>query len=456
MKKNNKRLYWILGIALALLVIVSIAFGGKRGNDDQVETEEAAKRKIVEFVSATGKIQPEVVIKISPEVSGKITRIHVKEGEQVKEGDKLLTLNPDILEATLNRTNAALNTSRANLSNSKARLAQVESQFIIAQKSFDRNKKLHEDGVISEAEYESALSAYEVATAELEASKEMVNASIYNVRSAEATRKEASDNLMRTVLFAPDDGIITALNVEEGETVLGTVQMAGTEVMRVSKLDTMEVDVEVNESDIVRVSLHDTAFVEVDAYLDRKFKGLVTEIANAASSSGMNVDQVTNFSVKIRILPSSYEDLLAEQPNAHSPFRSGMSATVEIQTAYEDDALSIPIESVTTRTDTASKSSRSKDDFDKKMDRLKKNKEDSEEAEPIECVFLYRDGKAKLVPVKTGIQDSKYIQILEGIAEDDEVIIGPYSMVSRKLENGDRVSAEERDGEEEENEDDDS
>lgn len=429
-------------LILGCLTLAVLLFACDKGDKKSVQVEAVKKRNIIEKVSANGKIQPETDVKISPEVSGKILEVNVKEGDVVKKGDLLLVLNPDLMEASVSRASASLNTTKANLASARARLAQAAAQFVNVEQSYNRSQKLYTDGVISKAEMDQAESSYQTSRAEKTASDESVNAARYNVRSAEATRKEASDNLGRTSIYAPNDGIITALQVEVGETVLGTIQMAGTEVMRVSDLAVMEVDVEVNESDIVRVALGDTADVEVDAYQDKVFIGLVTEIANAATNAtSMSTDQVTNFSVKIRILPSSYEDILAKNEGLVSPFRTGMSATVDIRTARKNGALTIPIEAVTTRTDTTRSES-----F---RDKMKKKKEAKDyDLDPITCVFL-KDGDESIIQVvTTGIQDNRYIEILTGLSEGQEVIVGPYATVSRELENGTDVEIKEEEEEE--------
>lgn len=434
-----KRIAIIATWALALMALSTSCDNGDR---KEVQVEDAEKREIIEKVSANGKIQPETDVKISPEVSGKVLEIAVKEGQAVKKGDLLLILNPDLLEANVNRASASVNTSKANLANSRARLAQSEAQYAQVEQNYQRSLQLKADGVISQAEMDQAEASYQSALADKKAAEESVNASNYTVRSAQATLKEASDNLGRTSIYAPNDGIITALQVEVGETVLGTIQMSGTEVMRVSDLHVMEVDVDVNESDIVRVNLGDTAEVEVDAYQDKIFKGIVTEIANAASNAtALSTDQVTNFSVKIRILPESYADILAQHEDMVSPFRTGMSATVDILTARRPDVLSIPIEAVTTRTDTSRATS-----FREKMERKKKAKE--EDLDPIECVFVTNGEKAEIRVVKTGLQDNRHIEILSGLSDGEEVIIGPYATVSRELENGTEISVKEEEEEE--------
>lgn len=429
MSKRNK---WLL-IAGALVIIVLLAAVGMKKNrgNASVETALPEVRTIIETVSASGKIQPEIEVKISAEVSGQIISMSVKEGDVVEEGQLLVQINPDIYESALNRANAALNTALSNLASAKARKAQAQAQFMVATKNFERNETLLEQGAISQADFDQALSSFEVAKADLEAAEESVKSASFQIKSAEASKTEASDNLGRTKLIAPQAGTVTAVTKEEGERVLGTGMTQGETIMKVSKLSTMEVNVEVNESDIVKVHLGDTAIVEVDAYLDQKFKGIVTEIGNTALNAidgmSMNMDQVTNFSVKIRILPSSYAHLTQGREESYSPFRPGMSATVDIQ-SESSKSLSIPVRAVATRTDTSTVSLREK--------LAQENSESTETEEPLLCVFVVENGKAQLRVVETGIQDSKFIEIKSGLKEEDEVVIGPYDQVSRKLRNG--------------------
>jgi HlyD family secretion protein len=432
---------------LVVLLVASISLAGCGERGANVDVEKVSKRDIVETVSASGKIQPELEVKITSEVSGQIIELPVKEGDFVEEGDVLLLINPDIYQSAQNRADAALNTARSNLANAKARLAQAEAQFVNAEQSFNRSKNLYDEGAISLSDWESAIAAHEVAEAEVTAGEQSVSAAQFSIASAQATKTEASDNLKRTRILAPKSGIVTALTKEAGEGVLGNNMMQGEVIMNVSDLSTMEVNVEVNESDIVRVALGDTALVEVDAFLDEEFKGIVTEIGNTALNSlngmSLSVDQVTNFSVKVRILESSYGHLMADTLRT-SPFRPGMSATVEIITDQMDDVLSIPIAAVTTRTDTTS--SNIVEEFKRKKDAEKQG----EDLEPMECVFvLGADGNAKIRLVKTGIQDNRFIHITEGLDEDDDVITGPYDQVSRILRSGDPVNAESEEKEEE-------
>lgn len=427
MFKNKKRNYLMLGILVVVLIAIGIASKKTAGTSYKVITAEAQIRDITESVAANGKIQPEKDVVINSDVAGQIVEMHVKEGDQVKEGDLLLRINPDLFESALSRAEAAWNNARANLATARSRLAQAAAQFVQAERSFERNQNLYDQGAISLAEFEQAESNFLVAEAEKEAAEQSVEAAKYSVASAQATRNEAADNLKRTSIFAPRNGIVSALAREVGESVLGTQQMQPTEIMRISDMNAMEVDVDVNESDIIRISSGDTALLEVDAYLDRKFKGVVTEMANAAKNvGGLSTDQVTNFSVKISVLRSSYEDLVTE--SSPWPFRPGMSATVEILTTTGSDLLTVPIEAVTTRSDTTSNANR----FSGKESGTSEQKTDDKD---IVCVFRLNDDKATLVPVETGIQDSRYIEIKSGLEEGDEIIRGPYDVVSRKLTN---------------------
>ena len=389
------------------------ALGGSKATE--VTVEKVGLKTIVESVSASGKIQPEVEVKISPEVSGEIIELVVKEGDSVQEGQLLVRINPDLYEAAVSRTAAAVNSSRAALN-------QAHAQFEESKKNYSRQQGLYEKGAISSAEFDAAQRAYDVARLQVEAAG-------FQLKSAEASRKEAQDNLQRTTIYAPADGTISSLKVEKGERVVGTATMAGTELLRLANLNQMEVLVDVNENDIIKVALGDTAIVEVDAYVGRKFKGIVTEVANSAkTAAGGSLDQVTNFEVKVRILKTSYDDLLKK---GATPFRPGMTAAVEIQTERQANVVAVPIEAVTTRKDTTGKRS------------YRKQVAEDEDAEPLEVVFLERDGKAVLQVVTTGIQDDRNIQVLMGLDTGMTIITGPYTKVSRELEAGERVQAAE-------------
>lgn len=442
-KPKKKKLIRIAIIAVVLIIII-LAIGRKQGwigeeDVQKVSTELVEKRNIIETVSANGKIQPEVEVKISPDISGEVIELYVKEGEQVNTGDLLAKIDPELYLSSYDQSVAMLNTQKANTANARARLAQVQAQFINAKLDFERNDKLLKEGVISQAEFDASKANYDVAQAEVEAAEQSVKASEYSVKNAQAALKEAKKNLTLTTIIAPTSGTISRLNVEKGERVVGTSQFSsGTEIMAIANLNEMEANVTVNENDIVRVSLGDTALIEVDAYLNRKFKGVVTEIATSANVSGVSADQVTNFEVKIRILRDSYKDLLDDNEAEKSPFRPGMSATVDIQTETQNNILTIPIQAVTTRSDTAEKKLSQRELRERK--KLKKDEEEEKENEVFdEYVFLYEDGIAKIQKVESGIQDNTYIQIVNGLEEGQEVITAPYRAVSKKLKNGDKV-----------------
>jgi HlyD family secretion protein len=401
MMKNNKILKIL--VPIVLLLIIFAAVGKKKGwfgkeVTVKVAIEQVKKTPIVEAVTANGKIQPEKEVKISPDVSGEIVELHVKEGDFVQKGILLFRIKPEIYVSARERAAAAVNSSMA-------RQAQVEAQLIQAELSYNRSKKLFDENTISKSDFEQAESQYKVAKAEKESA-------LYSVKSAEASLREANENLVKTTVYSPMTGTISSLSVELGERVIGATMMTGTEVLRVADLNRMEVVVEVNENDIIRVKLGDTANVEVDAYLDRTFKGVVTEIANSAKSTTITSDQVTNFEVRILILRESYEDLVTEKNP--SPFRPGMSASVDIFTSRKADILTVPIQAVTTRTDTT--------------------KAEAAGTEDIRTLVFVSDGKYALArDVKTGIQDNVNIEILSGLAEGDTVIVQPFSAISKKL-----------------------
>ena len=400
--KNNKILKILLPIVIVLILFAVI---GKKAGwfgkalTVKVAVENAQKRTIVETITANGKIQPEKEVKISPDVSGEIVELTVKEGYSVEKGQLLLRIKPDNYISQRDR-------SLAEISAAQARRSQSEAQFTQAELSFKRNKQLFDQQTISKSDFEQAEATYNVAKAELDAAK-------FAITSAEASLKDANENLTKTSIYAPMTGTVSMLLVELGERVAGTNLMAGTELMRVADLSRMEAQVQVNENDIPRVKLGDTALIEVDAYLDQKFKGIVTEIANSAKTTGVSADQVTNFDVKILVLPQSYQKLV--DAGDKNPFRPGMSATVDIRTQSKPDILTVPIQSVTTRTDTT------------KIVGTPSEKD-------IRTLVFVTDGKYALAKdVKTGIQDNSYIEILSGVGVNDKVISAPFSAISKKL-----------------------
>jgi HlyD family secretion protein len=400
---KNKKILKILVPAVIILLIFAVV-GKKAGwfgkaATVKVAVENAEKRTIVETITANGKIQPEKEVKITPDVSGEIVELTVREGDHVEKGQLLLRIKPDIYISQKDRSMAAISSARA-------RLAQAEAQYIQAELSYKRTKQLFDEQTISKSEFEQSEASYSVAKAEVDAAK-------YSVISAEASLKEANETLIKTSIYAPMTGTVSMLLVELGERVAGTGMMAGTEMLRVADLSRMEAQVEVNENDIPRVKLGDTATIEVDAYVDYKFRGIVTEMANSAKTTGVSADQVTNFDVKILVLPESYKDL-TDKGNTH-PLRPGMSATVDIRTEIKPGIISVPIQSVTTRTDTT---------------KVTKTVSD----EDIRTLVFITDGERALAKdVKTGIQDNSYIEIISGISEGDRVISAPFSAISKKL-----------------------
>ena len=417
---SSKRTLLILVGVVVLLTGISALIGS--GQDTAMVTTDKVKRnRLVETVIASGRIQPEVEVKISAEVSGQLIELPVKEGDRVEVGQLLARINPDIYESRLSQTKAALDNAKSSRATAKARLAQSKAAFSAAELAFRRNQGLHENGVMSAADFEQAQVAFQGAEADLEAAKQGVESAGFNILSAEAAVKESEDNLRRTVLLSPQSGTVTALVKEEGEGVQGIGSFQGEVIMNVSELEAMEVDVEVNESDIVKVELGDTARIEIDAYTDRDFIGLVTEIGNTAlNASGaarLSLESVTNFSVKVRILPQGHRDLLADRDSSWTPFRPGMSATVEIETEVKNQVLSVPIKAVTTRPDTA-----------------------NAKAPTQLCLFLIENGKALRHNIETGIQDDANIELLTPLPEGADIITGPYDLLSRKLNDGDAVS----------------
>ncbi|HSG68475.1 MAG TPA: efflux RND transporter periplasmic adaptor subunit, partial [Bacteroidales bacterium] len=409
----KKKKTWIIIVIVLLVVLILFAVNkGKSSRGLSVTVTEVKKGDIIEMVSANGKIEPAQDVIISPYISGEVVELYVKEGDEVAAGDLLAKIDPEIYISAYERAEANLNSQQAGLANAKARLAQSQASFNNTKISYERNKSLFEQDVISQSEYDAAKASYEVAIAEVEAAKQTVASAEFSINSAKATLREARDNLTKTTVSAPNSGTVSRLNVEQGERVAGASQFsAGTEIMRIANLQNMEVNVEVNENDIVRVSLFDTCLIEVDAYLNEEFRGVVTEIATSANTLGVSAEQVTNFDVKIRILPESYASLIPEDNPSYSPLRPGMSATVEIQTEYANDVLVIPIGAVTTRTDTTENNPEgNSDNMNAKGD--KANKKDFKE-----IVFVYNEGIAKMVEVEIGIQDNTNIEIKKGLEE---------------------------------------
>ena len=434
----KKKKTWIIIIIILVVVLVIFAINkGKSNTGFPVTVAEVKKGDITETVSANGKIQPAQDVIISPYISGEVVELYVKEGDEVATGDLLAKIDPEIYITAYKRAEANLNSQKAGLANAKARQAQAQASYNNSKTSYERNKSLWEQSVISQAEYDASKASFEVAQAEVDAAKQTVASAQYSINSAQATLRESKDNLTKTTVSSPNSGTVSKLNVEQGERVAGASQFSsGTEIMRIANLQNMEVNVEVNENDIVRVSLFDTCTIEVDAYLNEEFLGVVTEIATSANTIGVSAEQVTNFDVKIRVLPESYANLIPEDKPMYSPLRPGMSATVEIQTESAKGILVIPIGAVTTRTDTANVDEEGNEnlnaqDNDKKKDFL-------------EVVFVYDEGVAKMVLVEIGIQDNTNIEIKGGLEEKQEVVTGPYSLISKTLKEGDELKKTDR------------
>ena len=425
--KNKKILPYAIGVLV--IAIVLLVVGKKMGwfgkeFSISVATETVKAKTLTEFITANGKIQPETQVKISPDVSGEVIELYVEEGDEVVAGDLLCVIKPEMYVSALNRAEAALNSS-------KARQAQTEAQLIERELSYKRAKQLFDKNTIPVSEFETAQASYQVAQSEVKAAQ-------FSVKSAEASVAEAREQLTKTKIYAPISGTISALNIEKGERVVGTSMMTGTEMMIVANLNKMEVQVDVNENDIVKVSRYDTALVEVDAYLNRKFKGIVTEIANSAITAGATADQVTNFEVKVLLLSESYSDLIDSVAKNLYPFRPGMSAAVDILTESRDNVLSVPISAVTTRVKKKGGGTVEVEDVaEKKTNTDAQSSNDSEKAiekdEKQEVVFILNGDRVKKVEVKTGIQDNTSIQIVEGLKEGDEVVIAPFNAINKTL-----------------------
>lgn len=445
MAKNNrsKRLIIILSVVVVILIIISIV--GKKqgwigkGNAIEVELAEVEKREIIEKVNASGKVQPEVELKISPDVSGEIIELNVQEGDSVKKGDLLIRIRQDIYLNQLDQAKANANNARANLSQMKANLARAKARFQQSEFNFKRNKKLHEDNVISDLDYEQSETDYKVAEQELEGQKQNVRAAEFSLQNALAAVRVAEDNLSFTKIFAPESGIISKLSIEQGERVVGTSQMQGTEMLRIANLNNMEVQVDVNENDIIRVSIGDTAEIEVDSYSseNEKFLGIVTAIANSPNEASLTSESITEFEVKIRIVNESYSHLIRD--DLKYPFKPGMTASVDIITDRQKDIISVPLAAVTTRT---SEEIQNKDKAGDDEEDSKDEKDDQIDDEEIrEIVFLFEEEsqKVKLLEVKTGISDFDYIQIKEGLSPGQKIVKGPYLAVTKRLKDGDEV-----------------
>ncbi len=434
-----KHILIAVGALIALLVVAKLTglIGGQK--IEKVTVEKAEKRKVVETVTASGKIQSEAEVKLSSEVSGEVVELLVKEGDIVKKGQLLFKIRPDILKSGYDRASASYNSQKASVGSAQQQLEQSKGTFANESAIYKRNVELFKKKVISVAEFDAAKAAFSTATTNLESAKQSLIAAKFNLEQSGANVQEASANLAKATTYAPVDGVISKLSVELGDRILGTAQFAGTEIMRISNLNSMEVNVDVNENDINRVSVGDSATIEVDAFADKKFKGVVTEIASSSKDVGTattSVDQVTNFVVKVRIDASSYAGVKGGAKDLPSPFRPGLSATVDIESSLVND-LSVPIQAVFTK---------SNGDKDAAGDAGKANDANADKQKTKlndklikQYVYTYANGTVKQVEITTGIQNDQFIQVKSGLKAGTEVVSGPYSAIQNRLKDGAKV-----------------
>jgi len=424
-KKKNRK-YWIAGAGILVLILLIIM--GKSGGDEgiKVAVEKTAAHTITETVTASGKIYPETEVKISPEVSGEIIELNVEEGDTVSKGQLLVKINPAIYNSQVSQAEAAMQQTRSNVLNSRQMSAQSKANFEQAQSNYNRNKQLYKDKVISAMEFEQIEATYKANKATYEASQASISGGTYGVQASAASLQQARENLLKTTILAPTSGIISSLSVKKGERVLGTAQMQGTQLLSIADMSRIEVRVDVSETDIAKVKIGDTTVIMADAYRNRKFTGVVSQIGVSSTTSALttsSTDQVTNYTVHILILPSSYADVVTTGKYKY-PFKPGMSASVEIQTRKERDILSVPVNAVTTR------------DWPDSL----KNKEENKGIRQVVFVYNSKDKKVYIRDVQTGIQDNQYIQVTGGLKKDEEVVIAPYGAIARLLNDKSRVN----------------
>lgn len=420
-----KKIVWIIigGIVLTILILMLQTI--LSDNSAKVVVEEVKRRTIVETVTGSGKVQPETEVKITSDVSGEVIEILVKEGERVKKGQLLCRIKPDIYQSALDRTLAQINSSKAQLEQAKMQLEQAKANFANTQALFERNKKLYEQKALSLQEYQSTEAQYNAALANIKGLEENIKSASFTIKSLEASYNEAQSNLDKTYIYSPVEATVSKLNVEKGERVQGVSGFQGTEIMRLANLNEMEVKLEISENDIIRIHKNDTAIVEIDAYNDMVFKGIVTDISNSVNTATLSADQLSNYTVKVRLLYDSYKHLITNE-NPY-PLRPGMSASVDIYTKAKTNVLSIPIQAVTVRNPFSKKDSTSKSENDK----LKKIKK--------EYVFVVNNNIAHAKEVKSGIQDNQFIEITDGLKEGDKVIVEPFTLIQQILKDGQKV-----------------
>lgn len=452
-KLAGKKLYYLIGGLVVLIIVLLVGRQkGWIGKSKQIEVEvtKAFTGDIVEKVAASGTVQPVVEVKIAPEVSGEIIELNIEDGDSVLIGKPLVKIRPDAWLSQLERSEATLNQQRANVASAEAGLNRAQATFIRSEADFKRQEKLWSEKVISESDWQLARQNYDVARTDLASARQSLEAARYIVKSTEASVKESRENVRKTLIVAPMTGVVSKLNVKRGERVVGTIQMQGTEILRIADLNKMEVRVNVNENDIVRVHLTDTVLIEVDSYASqgKQFKGIVTNIANTAKDK-LSADAITEFEVRILILPSSYQDLVNK--GIRYPFRPGMTASVEILTNRKNKVLMVPLSTVTTRNpdDEGQPEEGEKPAEEESSNRAEVKKSDISKKKADKIVVFVKEGElAKMVEVKTGISDYDNIEILSGIKNGQEIVSGPFSVVSKRLKDGDKVRIKEKDDKE--------
>ena len=447
-KKKSRKWIWITLITLVLAFVLVKVFGGGKDKGEKVSVEKVAKRTVIETVTASGQIYPEVEVKISPDISGEIVELNVEEGDSVQKGKVLARIFADLYALQRDEASSQVNQSQATVANSEAALEALNATLSQQKQAYERNKTLYDQKVISKAEFEQIEATYRSAQANYNAAQKNILSLKAGVQSAQTGLTRANKDLGRTTLVAPMNGVISSLKVKKGERVAGNSFNVGTEMMTVADMSVIEVRVDVGENDIVKVNIGDSADIEVDAYNNRKFKGVVTKIASSTNSTSLtsgSTQDVTNYEVRIRLDSNSYKDLIKRSGDYKKfPFRPGMNASADIKTMRKDNVMAVPITAVNARVKNSDKSM-----ADKKKEKDASAPPDQEqETKPAmsdegleEVVFvLQKDNTVKKVVVKSGIQDVNYIEITTGLKEGDEVITGPYTAVSKSLKDGSKVN----------------
>ena len=437
----NKKIIWIgAGFVIVIALLIGLKKGGVIGKEEGIAvTSEAVQlRTITESVNASGKVYPEIEVKVSPDISGEIVNLFVEEGDRVTKGQVLAKIYADIYSSQRDQVTASVNQVKAQYENVKAGLSGLKTVYENTKATNERFKKLYGDKIVSRAEYEQTEQAFRSAESSYNSAKESIKSGEAQIQGVRAQLARAEKDLARTIITCPMDGIVSLMNVKKGERVVGTAQMTGTEMMRVADMKSIEVRVDVGENDITKVKLGDTALVEVDAYNNRKFKGIVYKIANPVTSiSGASSSaEVANYKVHIRLIPEEYADLAKD--NNIFPFRPGMTASADIQTKSKRNVVTVPLNAVTTRD---AKGEGKSTEVTKSSANASTEKAPTTIDEDVsEVVFvLQKDNKVKMVKVKTDIQDLNFIEV-SGVKVGDKIITGPYSTVSKSLKDGSLVN----------------